>query len=116
MCHTKERQHSHHTQRENGTTNGGVAEGAAPIGTIARPLCVWCECWRCLESIKSIESIESVESSDSYRVYRIYTVYRAYRIYRILRIQYFGWPKFTLKKHRFYHKTFFTTGLQKNPF
>ena len=55
----------HHTQRENDTTNGGGAEGAAPIGTIARPLCVWCECWRCFESIKSIESIESVESSDS---------------------------------------------------
>ena len=43
---SKHRQHSHHTQRENDTTNGGGAEGAASIGTITRPLCVWCECWR----------------------------------------------------------------------
>ena len=31
---------------KNDTTNGGGAEGAAPIGTIERSLCVWCECWR----------------------------------------------------------------------
>ena len=37
----------HHTQRENDTTNGGGAEGAAPIGTIGPPLCVvWHVCVR----------------------------------------------------------------------
>ena len=35
----------HHTQRENDTTNGGGAGGAAPIGTIGPPLCVvWHVC------------------------------------------------------------------------
>ena len=53
----------HHTQRENDTTNGGGAEGAAPIGTIARPLCVWCECWRSFVW-------------HEYRIYRIYKIYR----------------------------------------
>ena len=73
MCHTKDRQHSHHTQRENDTTNGGGAFGAAPIGTIARPFVCGVNVGGLLcgtsiesiESIKSIESIESVESSDS---------------------------------------------------
>ena len=43
---SKHRQHSHHTQRENDTTHGGGAEGAAPIGSVvcasaaSAPLCV----------------------------------------------------------------------------
>ena len=50
----RDRQHSHHTQRENKSTDGGGGEAAAPIGTFVRaraaraPLCVWCECWRSL--------------------------------------------------------------------
>ena len=77
-CHTKDRQHSHHTQREIDTTNGGGAGGAAPIDTVvcarsARPFVCGVNVGGLLcgtsiesiESIKSIESIESVESSDS---------------------------------------------------
>ena len=68
-CHTKDRQHSRHTQRENDTTNGGlpplvlsarlfvcgVNAGGLLCGTSIEPI----------ESIKTLESIESVESSDS---------------------------------------------------
>ena len=68
-CHTKDRQHSHHTQRRR-------ALRARPIAIVVVP-CV-CGVNVCdllcgtsiaftesIESIKSIESIESVESSDS---------------------------------------------------
>ena len=78
-CHTKDRQHSHHTQRgarcarANNSTDGGGASGAAPIGTVVFPFVCGVNVGGLLcgtsiesiESIKSIESIESVESSDS---------------------------------------------------
>ena len=78
-CHTKDRQHSHHTQRgarcarANNSTDGGGAFGAAPIGTVVFPFVCGVNVGGLLcgtsiesiESIKSIESIESVESSDS---------------------------------------------------
>ena len=66
---SKHRQHSHHTQRENDTTNGGLP----PSVLSAQPFVCGVNvggllCGTSIESIestKSIESIESVESSDS---------------------------------------------------
>ena len=63
------RQHSHHTERENDTTNGGLP----PSVLSAQPFVCGVNVGGLLcgtsiesiESIKSIESIESVESSDS---------------------------------------------------
>ena len=69
-CHTKDRQHSHHTQR--GRTLR-ARHRARHIGTVVFPFVCGVNVGGLLcgtsiesiESIKSIESIESVESSDS---------------------------------------------------
>ena len=117
--------HTCHTTHKGGPiVPMGAAPPAPPPLVVSFSLCVWCECWRSfvwheyrIYRIYKIYRIYRVcRVFRLYRVYRIYTVYRAYRIYRILRIQYFVSTKITLKKHRFFHKTFFTTGLQKNPF
>ncbi len=68
---TKDRKHSHHTQR--GARCACANKDAAPIGTVVFPFVCGVNVGGLLcgtsiesiESIKSIESIESVESSDS---------------------------------------------------
>ena len=90
--------------RENNSTDGVSAEGAAPP-----PLCVWCECWRSfvwheyrIYRIYKIYRIYRVfRVLRFYRVSRVYTVYRAYRIYRIVRIYSFGMRGF--QKNTFFH-------------
>ena len=81
-CHTKDRQHSHHTQRKARASRAPTtvpmrrALRARPIGIVVVPfvcgvnvgdlLCgTSIASIESIESIKSIESIESVESSDS---------------------------------------------------
>ena len=49
----KETANIHTTHKGEQNTDGGGAEGAAPIGTFvrarsARPFVWWCECWRCV--------------------------------------------------------------------
>ena len=112
-CHTKDRQHSHHTPRGRALrahTDGALR--ARPIGIVVVPfvcgvnvgdlLCgTSIASIQSIESIKSIESIESVESSDSIESIESIQDYRAFRIYRIVRIYSFGTRGF--QKNAFFH-------------
>ena len=108
-CHTKDRQHSHHTQREQQQYRWGAREARAPsVLLLARaqraPLCVWCECWRSFVwheySIHRIYRIYKI-----YRIYRVCRVFRLYRVYRVYTVY---------RAYRIY--SFGTRGFQKNAF
>ena len=55
----------HHTQKENDTTNGGGAEGAAPIGTIGATLCV------CGVNVGGVLNLESLLTNDKFGIIEI---------------------------------------------